>query len=308
LFDAAVGGAALADLGSGCAYFGGGASAYFPAAQPAAGDTLRFDATSCSGDVLPLVGSPGGDAASCIGGPSSDVKVCLNDTTRSCTADADCPTVGPSPNSFPFTGRCARAPRCFAGAPFPFYSSLANACVVPVSSATATGSVRPSTGEISYALGGNNIVYINLSDFFGTTPCPQCIDGTCTGGARDGQACKPSASLNQTSTDCLPEDEDFFTFVPGGVSSFSTAPSAISAADGLFCPGQRNSGAFGESDVRRIELSGTPAGSLLDLAPHPATFLSLGCGTASGNPLVDNLADLPGPAAASITGVLQMQR
>lgn len=305
LFDAAVGGAEIAKLGGGCAYFGGGNSAYFPAAQPATGDTLRFDATSCSGDLLPLVGSPGGDAAHCIAGPSTDVKVCLNDTRRTCTADADCPTMS---QSFPFTGRCAPAPRCFSGAPFPFYSTLANACVVPISSATATGSVRPATGEISYGLGGNNVVYINLSDIFATSPCPQCIAGTCAGGARHGQGCTPTASVNQTSTDCLPNDRDFFTFVPGGVASFTTAPRSISAADGLFCPRQVNPGAFGEANVRRIELSGTPAGSLLDLAPHPATFLSLGCGTASGNPLVDSLADLPGPAAASITGVLQMQR
>lgn len=308
LFDEATGGDEIAQLGGGCAYFGGGASAYFPAAQPASGDVLRFEATSCSGDAFPLVARPGGDAASCIGGPSADVKVCLNDTRRTCNGDADCPTVGPLPYSFPFAGRCAPAPRCFAGAPFPFYSSLANACVVPVSSATASGSVRPATGEISYGLGGSNIVYIDLNDFFTTTPCPQCIEGRCVRGARDGQACTQTPSVNQTSTDCLPEDEDFFTFVPGGVATFATEPRSLSAANGLFCPGQLNPGAFGEADARRIELRGTPAGSLLDLAPHPATFLSLGCAPRSGDFLVDSLADFPGPAASSVTGILQMER
>lgn len=307
LFDASSGGNEVAQLGGGCSYFGGGASAYFPAAQPASGDTLRFDATSCSGDVFPLVGSSGGDAAHCIAGPSAEVKVCLSDTRLTCTTDGDCPYT-PNPNGFPFAGRCARAPRCFGGAPFPFYSTLANACVVPISSATATGSVRPATGEVSYGLGVNNVVYINLSNFFPIAPCPQCISGACVGGARHGKPCTPSGSVNETSTDCLPNDKDFFTFVPGGVAAFSTAPRSLSAATGLFCPGQRNAGAFGEPNVRRIELDGTPAGSLLDLAPHPATFLTLGCAGASGDGLVDSLADFPGPAAASVTGMLQMQR
>lgn len=308
LYDAPSGGTKIADLGGGCAYFGGGSSAYFPAAQPASGDMLRFDATSCTGDVLPLVGSTGGAAASCLEGPSADVKVCLNDTRLTCNVDADCPVFGTVYGPFAFVGRCAKAPRCFTGAPFPFYSTLANACVVPISAASASGSVRPATGEISYAITGSNIVYIDRNDFFRTTPCPQCIEGTCVGGARDGQGCTPTGSLNQTSTDCLPDDDDFFTFVGGGAVTFTTAPGSMSAADGMFCPGQRNAGGFGVSRVRRIELDGTPPGSLLDLEPHPATFLSLACSQPSGDPLVDNLADLPGPAAASVTGVLQMQR
>jgi len=308
LFDAAAGGGVIANLGGGCAYFGGGDSEYFPAAQPSTGDTLHFDVTGCSGDLLPLVGSPGGDAAHCIGGPSNDVKVCLNDTTRSCSTDTDCPLSSPYAGVYAFAGRCAQAPRCFAGAPFPFFSSLANACVVPISSASATGSVRPATGEVSYSLGSSNVVYLDLNDLFATNPCPRCIAGMCSGGARDGKVCTPTTSLNSTSTDCLPKDEDFFTFVPAGVASFTTAPRSLGAANGLLCQGQVHPGAFGEEDVRRIELSGTPAGSLLDLAPHPATFLTLGCAPASGDPMVDSLADLPGPAASSVTGVLQMQQ
>jgi hypothetical protein len=307
LFDAATGGVKIADLGGACSYFGGGDSEYFPAAQPSTGNTLSFDATSCSGDVFALVAKSGGDAASCIGGPSTDVKICLNDTTRTCSVDADCPLVGPYASSYAFSGRCAQAPRCFSGTPYPFYSSLANACVVPISSASATGSVRPAAGEVAYSLGTNNAVYIDLNDFFAANPCPRCLNGTCVGGARDGRSCTPTASPNQTSTDCLPRDQDFFTFVPGGILSFSTTPHTMSASNGLFCPSQANPGAFGEEDVRRIELDGTPAGSLLDFAAHAATFLSLGCAPASGDPLVDSLADLPGPAAASVTGLLQMQ-
>jgi hypothetical protein len=308
IYDAPVGGSKISDLGGSCGYFGGGSSAYFPAAQGATGDTLRFDATSCSGDVLPLVGNPGGGAASCIEGPSNDVKVCLNDTRLTCSVDDDCPIFGTIHGPFAFVGRCAKAPRCFAGAPFPFYSTLANACVVPISAASATGSVKPATGEITYSLTGANIVYIDRDNFFPGTPCPQCIEGTCVGGARDGQGCTPTASVNQTSTDCLPSDDDFFTFVGGGAASYTTTPKSMSAADGFFCPNQRNPGAFGVPGIRRIELNGTPAGSLLDLQPHQATFLSLGCSTASGDPLVDNLADLPGPGAGSVMGVLQMQR
>jgi len=82
----------------------------------------------------------------------------------------------------------------------------------------------------------------------------------------------------------------------------------MSAADGLFCPGQVNPGAFGQRSVRRIEESGIPAGSLLDLQPHPATLLDIACTASSGNPVVDEAADFPGPVASSIAGTLQMSR
>ena len=74
------------------------------------------------------------------------------------------------------------------------------------------------------------------------------------------------------------------------------------------CQGQRNSGAFGNEDVRRIEEAGTPAGSLLDLAPHPTSGLDVHCDGSTGNSLVDEAADFPGPQAQSIAGTVQLSR
>ena len=80
----------------------------------------------------------------------------------------------------------------------------------------------------------------------------------------------------------------------------------MAAADGLFCPGQRNPGAFGDDAVRRLEENGVPAGSLLDGNPHPASLLDLRCNGSTGNALVDDVADFPGPIASSIAGTLQL--
>src|SRR5207253_486251 len=52
VYDAATGGAKIADLGSGCIYFGGGDSEYYPAAQNVAGGSVTLEAQSCTGNVL----------------------------------------------------------------------------------------------------------------------------------------------------------------------------------------------------------------------------------------------------------------
>jgi hypothetical protein len=80
----------------------------------------------------------------------------------------------------------------------------------------------------------------------------------------------------------------------------------MTAADGLFCPGQRNPGAFGDPLVRRIELSRGPAGSLRDGQPHLASLLDVKCEPASGNAAADQASDFPGPSARSVSGSLQL--
>ena len=299
VYDTAVGGTKTADLGAGCTYFGGGDSEYFPAAQGVTGGSLQFEATSCQATVLPLVGSPGSSSSDCTIGPSSSQKVCLNDTTRACTVDSDCNDILVHP------GACAPAPRCLSGPPVPFRSSLSNACLVYVAAANASGSVDAQHGSVAVDIPTSVIVYL---DAFEPFPCPRCLDNLCQGGARDGQSCTPSGNLEQTSSDCPPFDHQFYTFLKGPKVSFATAPTSKSAANGLFCPGQVNPGAFGDEDVRRIELTGTPAGNLLDFAPHPATFLNLRCIAPTGNDVVDALADFPGPQAQSIAGTVQLTR
>jgi hypothetical protein len=110
-----------------------------------------------------------------------------------------------------------------------------------------------------------------------------------------------------TTLDCPPSDFQFFLALRGQVSS-STNRVARTAADGFFCPGQRNPGAFGRDNVRRIEETGTPAGGLLDLLPHPATLLDIPCIASTGNSATDAAADFPGPEASSIAGTVQMSK
>ena len=75
-----------------------------------------------------------------------------------------------------------------------------------------------------------------------------------------------------------------------------------SNAGGLFCPDQLHPGAFGIPAVRRIEMSGTPAGDLRDGQPHPMTLLDLTCVGSTGTPAADQVADFPGPQAMSQRG------
>jgi len=294
LYDAPSGGTTLDDLGAGCTYFGGGDSEYYPAAQTLGGGSFSLDADSCDAGVFPLTASAGTGPVDCTLGPSSDQKVCLSDVTQTCTADADCPG-----GRF---GVCQLPPRCFAAPPTPFRSQF-NVCLLSPVTGDATGTVNPSTGELTVTTPSATVVYLTFDD----PPCPICVNNICHGGAREGLACMPSASTANTSFDCPPFDYQFFVTL-SGQSTISTRPVTMSSPDGLFCPGQINPGAFGVPEARRIEETGIAAGSLLDLQPHPATLLNVTCVGSTGDPVVDAAADFPGPQANSIAGTLQMTK
>ncbi len=293
VYDAPTGGGKIADLGSGCVYFGGGDSEYYPAAQNVAGGTVTLEARSCTGNVLSLSASAGTGFGDCSLGPSTR-RICVNNPTRSCATDADCGG---------FNDPCQLAPRCFASPPTPFRSSF-NVCFQTVFAANVSGSVDVATGELALATPTQVLVYLTSTE----PPCPRCVDHMCQGGARNGLACTPSASLEQTSLDCPPRDDQFYIALGGPAANFSNRQVTKTASDGLFCPGQRNPGAFGNEDVRRIEETGMPAGSLLDLAPHPTSGLDVHCDGSTGNSVVDEAADFPGPQAQSIAGTVQLSR
>jgi hypothetical protein len=72
---------------------------------------------------------------------------------------------------------------------------------------------------------------------------------------------------------------------------------------------QRNQGAFGPAGggAELIQLNGTPSGCLEDRARHSATTVVGMCVVPTFNATVDAVSDLPGPAAFSLTGELQIQ-
>jgi hypothetical protein len=293
LYDATTGGTKLHDLGSGCVYFGGGDSEYYPALQSGIGATSILEAASCAGPELALTASADGSSY-CSQGPP-DRTICLNDTLAACTTDADCPGAR--------VGSCARAPRCFAAPPAPFVAGIFGACIMTPLAGDATGTVNLDTGEMSLGTPVRTDVYLT---FDSTAPCPRCVNGTCVGGDRNGYACTPSASPAQTSFDCPPSMVTYYLSFPASAVEMSSAPVSMSAADGLFCPNQVHPGAFGDEDARRIEVTGIAAGNLRDGLPHPQTLQTLQCVQSSGNTLADELADFPGPDLQSAVGTVQL--
>ncbi len=81
----------------------------------------------------------------------------------------------------------------------------------------------------------------------------------------------------------------------------------MTAASGLFCPGQNDAGAFGQPTTQCITETGAPAGKLGDGNPHTAVLGSVFCIPATGNAAVDGVADLPGPGAIGLNGMAQLQ-
>lgn len=86
-----------------------------------------------------------------------------------------------------------------------------------------------------------------------------------------------------------------FTAPPGAGAPIGTGAATLAAADGLFCPGQRNAGAFGEESARRIVETGAAYGDLRDHLPHAILQAGVPCVPSTGNAAADGLADLPGP-------------
>jgi hypothetical protein len=294
LYDAATGGTKLQDLGSGCVYYGGGDSEYYPALQEGIGATSTLEASSCTGPELALTASVDGSSY-CSQGPP-DRQICLDDPGRTCATDADCPGGR--------AGSCLPAPRCFAAPPAPFVAGIFGACIMTPLAGNATGTVNLDTGEMTLSTPVRTLVYLTFDP---VSPCPRCVNGTCIGGDRNGYACAPSAaSPTQTSLDCPPHPSTYYLSFPASAVAMSSAPVSISAADGLFCPGQVHPGAFGDEDVRRIEVAGIAAGSLRDGLPHAQTLQTLQCAQSTGNTLADELADFPGPQVQSTVGMVQL--
>jgi hypothetical protein len=63
---------------------------------------------------------------------------------------------------------------------------------------------------------------------------------------------------------------------------------------------QRSEGAFASFDATTITEIGTAPGSLEDFNPHPGTLVSVFCIPPTFSPLIDAVADLPGPGAVSL--------
>ncbi len=158
------------------------------------GGSLSF-ALDCAGSFLGQCG----DCA--LTGPIASTTIvdnhrCQNDTSVTCTGDPDCSG-----------GPCA----FFFGAPLPISGGSIPICVTNRVDGAVTGTVRPELGE------GTSNIAIVFTSFIGVDadqPCPTCSGatigaaGTCSGGARNGQACTTDGTtpfFGNTSFDCPPD-------------------------------------------------------------------------------------------------------
>jgi hypothetical protein len=278
---------------------GGGAS-IIPEGPTPDGETFRFK-LSC-----------GAHTTSCAVGATT-TSPAVN------TADPDCTTTG-----------------CFYGAPLPIPNPIAGGslttCVLNTWAAPAIGQLDTVFGATSINAPLTSDTYItgNLAQ-----PCPRCSGfgipgspgtGTCDRGPRAGLACT-TTSINGLTRDCPTGGADgTHPCTPGGgncidgshvgpiavnLSPLTTGTANKTSATGLFCPGQgpaagpgHLAGCFGSTACTSITENGVPYFGIPTGSPVPATLASVFCVASTGNGLVDASADLPGPGAVSLPGVM----
>jgi hypothetical protein len=282
----------VADLHCGGLDLGGGASKVLENLTPS-GATNRFAVTSCN----------------------NDLSSCTLGATSAKVGNIDCTNTG-----------------CYFGTPLPIPNGGTTSCVINRFAA-------PVTGTLDLAAGATTDLDIELnSDTFLTglsaagQPCPRCVvvgipsptnprTGTCDRGARKTLACVTTNPEGLTQ-DCQPGGGDGSIHVgvlpislnPLKTSGLTVTAGSVVSGGGIFCPAQGQSttqrGAFAagfpaSQTVTKITETGTPAGDMRTFGTaHPVTLASIFCVPLSGNGLVDNQANLPGPGATTIAGTL----
>ena len=122
--------------------------------------------------------------------------------------------------------------------------------------------------------------------------------GMCVGGADNGMACS-TGDTSPTGCDA-----------PGVCTAKPCESDAECAGDSASRESciQRNEGAFGPGGGanKTITEIGTPAGPIGDFAAHAATMVSTFCIPPSFNAIIDGAADIPGPGAVALPGVIDL--
>jgi hypothetical protein len=193
-------------------------------------------------------------------------------------------------------GTCNLDANCYFGPPIPVSVGAVGTCIVNAFLTDLCGQITllPSpSANLATALSAR--VYVTGGH---PTACPVC-DGTCSYGKNAGLPCAPLGSEN-TSPDCPPDDASFVTALTVPIASLTTGTSTVTDASGLFCPGQITAGAFGLPAARTVSETGVaPGGGSSALA---MTLVGTFCVPASGNPLIDFIAQLPAVGAVSAAG------
>jgi hypothetical protein len=288
--------ASLGDLGVGCLHAGAFDGIRLPSGGTA---VLNVVGLHLLPPQITLGGSDGSGPFDCTRGAGPD-RHCSNGATGtdgmgSCSSDVDC---GGAP------GACNLDANCFFGPPIPIVAlQTVGICVVNAFLTDLCGQVSllPPAANLATALSARVYLTGALVPF----PCPQCLDGVCTYGKNAGEPCTPLGSDN-TSSECLPDDSSFLSTMTVPITSLNTGTSVSTNPSGFFCPGQTTVGALGLAGARTITETGTPpggGGSVLSM-----TLGSTFCVPASGHPLLDGVAKLPGPGAVSAAGEIDLSQ
>jgi hypothetical protein len=117
--------------------------------------------------------------------------------------------------------------------------------------------------------------------------------GLCSGGVNNGMVCSVSGDCPSGLCNATPCESD--------------AECAGDPASRESCV-QRNEGAFGPGGGgnKTITEIGTPAGDITDFAGHDSTMVSVFCIPPSFNGIIDGAADIGGPGAVSLPGVIDL--
>jgi hypothetical protein len=287
----------ISNLGAGCLNVGGGLANAIPPAPAPDGAEAHTNVGSIAGTMLTLASSNGTGVINCTRGAGPG-RSCVNGTPGTngmglCTTDADC---GQG------SGNCLPDANCYFGPPIPISPptpALAT-CIVNPFTTDVCGALDTATLSSSLNFGLSTRLYLTQNP---TEPCPLCQGGVCTAGARQGLACSGGVGSFQTSNECPPSPTQFVGSITSNPIAVSTGTSVMTAdADGFFCPGQTNPGAFGTGVLgRTITQAGALSGGGSLLASRFAGNI---CAASSGNPLIDTVEDLPGPISLSFAGTL----
>ena len=174
-----------------------------------------------------------------------------------------------------------------------------------VSGAACAGSPgSPCTGVCQGSPNqGDPCVSTNSEGLSTDCPIPAAQPGTdvCYGGTNNGVACGPTVECVGGGT-C----STLVGSIPVNLSPLTTGTATRANPNGNFCAGQTNAGCFGDEDCRSIRETGAAAGPLSVGTPAAVTLASVFCIPASGSPLIDFSASLPGPGATSLPGTLTL--
>ena len=292
----------ISDLGTGCLYVGSGANGFLPAGRVPDGGTLILKVVGVNLTKAILGPSPGSGARDCTL-PAGPQRHCLSGTpgtdgNGACTVDADCgPQLG---GSEPVAGTCALDAHCFFGPPlpvpapdFPFFST----CVVNAFQQGACGDADLLAQTTTFSAGIAARAYVTAN---ADSPCPRCVASVCDAGRNAGRPCTAVGSLG-TTMDCPPSDELYDGTISVVLNGASTEPRQLTAANGLFCPGQQSPGAFGRSDATTIVTRGSrlsPIGLLTNTAA--ATIAGPFCVPGTNVAILDAVGGFPAPGAVSV--------